>query len=62
MDNVEEEVASDEDEGHQEDTNADEDDGMADPDFNGQVEEGIDDLDLDLYYGEQDDPMEGMYA
>ena len=53
-------AASDEDDGHQEDTNM-EDDGygyedgsMADLDFinNGQVEEGVDDL--DLYYGRED--------
>ena len=57
---MEEVAASDEDDGHQEDTNM-EDDGygyedgsMADLDFinNGQVEEGIDDL--DLYYGRED--------
>ena len=50
-------MASDEDEGHQADTNTEDDDGMADPEFNGQVEEGI-----DLYYEEEGDPMEGMYA
>ena len=57
MDNVE--VATDEDEGHQADTNAEddyEDDDMADPEFNGQVEEGIN------YFEEEDDSMEGMYA
>ena len=48
-------MASDEDEGHQADTIANddyEDDGMADS----QVEEGID------YFKEEDDPMEEMYV
>lgn len=52
-----EEVAS---EGQQEDTEAEDDyenDGMADIDFNGQVEEGI-----DLYHEEEDYPVEGTYA
>lgn len=58
---MEEAAASDEDEGHQENTNAEddygyghEDDSMADPD-NGQIEDGIDNL--DVYYGGEDENL-----
>ena len=55
---MEEAAASDDDEGHQEDTNAEddygygyEDDSMADPIHN-----------LDVYYGGEDGLMEGIHA